>query len=63
LRTHSQDSHTKTKDEVISFGSIKIQFWLAAPRQCGLQLKELSVWLLLAAVTAFQFFLIYRLLK
>jgi pSer/pThr/pTyr-binding forkhead associated (FHA) protein len=49
--------------DIISFGSAKIQFWLAAPRQRGLRLRELSVWLLLAAVTAFQFVLIYRLLK
>lgn len=49
--------------DILSFGSIKIQLWLAAPRQRGLRLKELSVWLLLAAVTAFQFFLIYRLLR
>ena len=49
--------------DIISFGSAKIQFWLAAPRQRGLRLRELSVWLLLAAVTAFQFLLIYRLLR
>ena len=49
--------------DVISFGSAKIQFWLAAPRQRGLRFRELSVGLLLAAITAFQFFLIYRLLK
>jgi len=49
--------------DVISFGSAKIQFWLAAPLQRGLRLRELSVWLLIAGVTAFQFFLIYRLLK
>ena len=49
--------------DIISFGSAKIQFWLAAPRQRGLHLRELSVWLLLTAVTAFQFILIYRLLK
>jgi len=49
--------------DIISFGSAKIQFWLAAPRQRGLQLREFSVWLLLAAVTAFQFVLIYRFLK
>ena len=49
--------------DLISFGSAKIQFWLAAPRQRGLQLRELSVWLLLAAVTAFQFLLIYRFLR
>lgn len=49
--------------DIISFGSAKIQFWLAAPLQRSLRLRELSVWLLLAAVTAFQFLLIYRLLK
>ena len=49
--------------DIISFGSAKIQFWIAAPRKRGLRLRELSVWLLLAAVTAFQFVLIYRLLK
>ena len=49
--------------DIISFGSAKIQFWLAAPRQHGLRLREFSVWLLIATVTAFQFFLIYRLLR
>lgn len=49
--------------DIISFGSAKIQFWLAAPCQRGLHFRELSVWLLLAAVTGFQFFLIYRLQK
>jgi pSer/pThr/pTyr-binding forkhead associated (FHA) protein len=49
--------------DIVSFGSAKIQFWLAAPRLRGLRLRELSVWLLLTAVTAVQFVLIYRLLK
>ena len=49
--------------DIISFGSTKIQFWLAAPRQRGLSLREFSVWFLLAAITVFQFVLIYRLLK
>lgn len=49
--------------DIISFGSAKIQFWLAAPRQRGLHLRELSVWLLLLAVTAFQFVLIYQLIR
>ncbi len=49
--------------DIISFGSAKIQFWLAPPQQRGLRIRELSVWLLLGAITAFQFFLIYRLLK
>ena len=58
-----QTSARLRNGDVISFGSAKIQFWLAAPRQRGLRLRELSVWLLLAAVTAFQFFLIYRLIR
>lgn len=49
--------------DVISFGSAKIQFWLAPPQQRGLGLRELAVWLLLALITAFQIALIYRLLK
>jgi pSer/pThr/pTyr-binding forkhead associated (FHA) protein len=49
--------------DVISFGSAKIQFWIAPPHQRGLRARELAFWLLLAAVTTFQFFLIYRLLK
>ena len=49
--------------DIISFGSAKIQFWLAAPRQRGLRLRELSVWLLIAAITAAQFVLLYRLVR
>lgn len=63
INEESKTSARLRNGDIISFGSAKIQFWLAAPRQRGLRLKELSVWLLLAAVTAFQFFLIYRLLK
>ena len=36
---------------------------VAAPRQRGLRVRELFVWFLLAGVTAFQFVLIYRLVK
>ena len=49
--------------DIVAFGSAKIQFWLAAPRQRGLHLRELSVWLLLIALTAFEFVLIYRLVR
>ena len=49
--------------DIVSFGSAKIQFWLAAPCQRGLHLRELSVWLLIAAITAVQFILIYRLVR
>ncbi len=49
--------------DVISFGSVKIQFWLAPPRQRGLRLRELFVWALIALVTASQFALIYWLIR
>ncbi len=44
--------------DLISFGSAKIQFWLAAPRQRGLRVRELFVWALLAGVTGAQIALI-----
>ena len=49
--------------DIVSFGSAKIQFWLAAPRPRGLLPRELSIWLLIAVVTAAQFILIYRLVR
>jgi pSer/pThr/pTyr-binding forkhead associated (FHA) protein len=49
--------------DVISFGSTKIQFWMAAPRQRPLHLGELSVWFLIAGITAVQVLLILQLLK
>jgi pSer/pThr/pTyr-binding forkhead associated (FHA) protein len=63
INDEPQTSARLRNGDRISFGSAKIQFWLAAPRQRGLRLREFSVWLILAAVTAFQFVLIYRLLK
>jgi len=49
--------------DIISIGSVKIQFWLAGVEQRSLQLHEWSAWLLLAAVTATQFCLIYWLIR
>ncbi len=48
--------------DVISFGSVKVQFWLAAPVQRGLRLRELFIWTLIILVTLSQFALIYFLL-
>ena len=48
--------------DVISFGAAKLQFWLSAPSQRGLRLRERAVWLLLLLVTLGQFALIYFLL-
>jgi len=58
-----QTSARLRNGDIISFGSAKIQFWLAAPIQRGLRLREAFIWVLLAAVTLLQLVLIYRLLK
>ncbi|MEI8289936.1 MAG: FHA domain-containing protein [Verrucomicrobiota bacterium] len=63
INEQPQTSARLRNGDILSFGSAKVQFWLAPPQQRGLRLRELSVWLLLAAVTGFQFFLIYCLLK
>ena len=49
--------------DIISLGSVKIQFWLGPVGQRGLRLRELFVWILLALVVFSQFILIYWLLK
>ncbi|HEV2435012.1 MAG TPA: FHA domain-containing protein [Verrucomicrobiae bacterium] len=49
--------------DVITLGSAKLQFWLAAARQRGLWLRERFVWALLVAVVLGQFVLIYRLIR
>jgi pSer/pThr/pTyr-binding forkhead associated (FHA) protein len=49
--------------DIITVGSAKFQFWLAAARQRGPHLREAFVWALLVAVTAAQFALIYWLLR
>ena len=49
--------------DTITIGSARLQFWLAAAPQHSLRLRETFVWVLLAAVTAGQFVLIYGLLR
>jgi hypothetical protein len=49
--------------DIISFGPVKIQFWLAPARLRGLRLRELFVWAVIVAVTAAQIALIYRLIR
>jgi len=49
--------------DIITIGSAKIQFWLAAARQRGLRLRESFVWALLVLVTIAQFALIYWLVR
>ena len=58
-----QKSTRLRNGDIISFGSAKIQFWLAPPRQRNLALAELSVWLLLATLTAIQIFILLKLRK
>ena len=48
--------------DIVSLGSVKIQFWLAAARQRSLRLPEFSVWTLLLLVTLSQIALVYWLL-
>jgi len=49
--------------DVITLGSVKLRFWLAAAQQRGLRLREGFVWALLAAVVLCQFVLIYQLIR
>ena len=45
--------------DILSLGSVKLQFWLAPTRQPGLALREGLVWGLIALVTGAQLALIY----
>jgi len=47
--------------DIITAGSVKIQFWLAAASQRRLLFREFSVWALIAIITALQIALIYML--
>ena len=49
--------------DLITFGSVQLQFWLGAARQRGLRTGELFVWTLVVAVTVAQFALIYWLIR
>lgn len=49
--------------DVISFGAVKVQFWLSAPKQRGLRLREWSTWVLLILITLGQLALISWLLR
>lgn len=58
-----QTSVRLANGDLIAFGSAKLQFWLAAPQQRGLFLREALIWLLLAGVTAGQIALILWLIQ
>jgi pSer/pThr/pTyr-binding forkhead associated (FHA) protein len=57
------ETATLRNGDLISVGSVKLQFWLAATTQGGLKLREAFVWGLLVAVTLTQLFLIYWLVR
>ena len=63
VNEQTQASARLRNGDIISFGSAKIQFWLAPARMRGLRAREIFVWLLLAAVTAAQIALICLLVK
>ncbi len=58
-----QTSTRLRNGDVISFGSAKIQFWLAPARLRGLVLRELFIWVLFAAVVAVEIFLLGRVVR
>src|SRR5258706_8904424 len=49
--------------DTIAFGSVKLQFWLAAATQGSLRLRENFAWTLLALVTLGQLVLLYWLVR
>jgi pSer/pThr/pTyr-binding forkhead associated (FHA) protein len=49
--------------DIITIGSAKLQFWLAAAQQRGLRGRENFFWALLVLVTLGQFILIYSMLR
>jgi pSer/pThr/pTyr-binding forkhead associated (FHA) protein len=63
LNGESFQNQTLRNGDIITIGSAKLQFWLAAARQRGLRVREGFLWTLVAAVTAAQFILIYWLLQ
>jgi len=48
--------------DVLELGAVRIRFWLGAPTQRRLGLREFGTWLLIAAVILGQIVLIYELL-
>lgn len=63
VNSQPQKSTRLRNGDIISFGSTKIQFWLAPARLRGLRAREAFVWSLFVAVAAGQAALIYWLVK
>jgi predicted component of type VI protein secretion system len=49
--------------DTVTIGSVKLQFWLAAPVQRGLRIREFFFWALVIAVTFAQIALVYWLIR
>ena len=49
--------------DLLTVGSVKIQFWLAPPKQGSLRLREAFAWAILTLVTIGQFVLVYWLIR
>jgi len=49
--------------DLITLGSVQLQFWLGAARQRGLGASEFCVWTLIVVVTALQVALVYWLIR
>ena len=63
VNEESQTSARLRNGDTLSFGSAKIQFWLAPAKLRGLALREALVWLLLLGVTLAQILVLLRLLR
>jgi pSer/pThr/pTyr-binding forkhead associated (FHA) protein len=63
INSEPRETATLRNGDIISLGSVKLQFWLAATTQRALRLREAFAWSLLVAVTLIQLFLIYWLIQ
>lgn len=54
---------TLRNGDIIEIGSVKLQFWLSAPRQRGQRIREGFVWVLITLVCLAQIGLVYWLLQ
>ncbi len=58
-----QNSVRLRNGDLLSFGSVKIQFWLAPAKLRSLKLRELFVWLLLLGLTVAQLIVVAKLCR
>jgi len=63
INEQPQSSARLRNGDILSFGSAKIQFWLAPAKLRGLKLREAFVWLLLISITLIQIWMLLKLRK